>query len=77
MNPRYEVYARAHRRTPEEMAAQGWAYCEAGNGFSAWLSGQWREWAALNGIPASHTYYRNHAAFDAWLQEKYPIKNNS
>ena len=80
MNPRYEVYARVHGRTYNEMLAYDETLYPSGKmaGFIIWISERWRAWRILRGIP-EHQFLmlRDHVDFDAWLQEKYPIKNNS
>lgn len=73
-NPRYLAYARAHGRTPEEMVAYDDQRREAGTidgGFVVWISERWREWAALRGIHPSQSYAHHHAAFDAWLMNRF------
>ena len=68
--PRYAAYARAHGKTPEQMAGHdeeqwpGGCMC----GFILWIGDRWREWRKLKGY--SHNWIlseADHVEFDAWL----------
>lgn len=72
MNSRYVSYAAAHGMTPDEMLAADRVRWPGGSmvGFMSWIDGKWREWCALTHRPRSALNFADHAAFDAWLEER-------
>lgn len=63
MQPRARAFMHAHPADP----FIGWRYI-------TWIGHQWRTWAAESGVPYGDKPMTDvhHAAFDAWLAERYP-----
>lgn len=59
---RFALYARAHGRRPDQMAA--------GHMYMLWIQARTRQWKELAGLrPLDLMSEADHAAFDAWLEE--------
>jgi len=43
-------------------------------GFITWAGPLWREWLALTGKDPTFLSTEDHAAFDEWLAERFPVR---
>ena len=71
-NPRYEIYALAHGRTPDEMLAYDRERCPGGHmaEFMIWCSQRWAEWRKANGRRRDDPLWaEDHVSFDTWILE--------
>jgi hypothetical protein len=72
-NPRFVAYARSQGHAPEAQLALDNATYAGGSmtGFVLWVGQQWRDFYRETGRTASAPCtVDEHAAFDAWLQER-------
>lgn len=72
LNPRYEMYARAHGMTPDAMMdhdLKAWpGGCMAG--FLLWMSARWSDWDEAHGRnPGAPHLTQDGNDFDAWLPD--------
>ena len=70
---RYQVYAIAHGRSPDDMMAHDEAEYPGGKmtGYIVWVNRKWSDWHAAQIIPRTYCTDADHAAFDLWLVEEY------
>ena len=69
-NPRFELYAEMHNRTPDAMLAFDAERYPGGRmaGYITWIDERWRDYARAKGLSRDLASL-DQAAFDAWLRE--------
>ena len=79
-NPRYELWAKLHNLSPEDMGVKDQEDWPGGcmTGFSLWIQEKWSKWAKevsqetgeYYGEILKHLNDKDNKNFDTWLQEE-------
>ncbi len=73
-NPRFVRFAASLGKSPSEVERGAGANIR----FMEWVHARWREWRGLRGVDQrSALSEADHADFDAWLAERYPVAGPS